>query len=149
MKLKSLFFALCMVFFMSVWALMAPQAEAKVEYFETLSIGTSTTVTTGSSTVLNQASYENYKYFEAVMTYNNLAGIDMRWRCDGGNPDVTVGHTLTNGGVLILRSLADMRNFKACAGTTTAASYGTASVSYILSHEPGKGIEFKWPSYNP
>lgn len=116
------------------------QAQAKVDYMETLSIGTSTTSAVGSSTVLADTTrgYDRYAEFEAWIQYSNpvTPAVPMRYTIATGTPTANSGAQLFDGDILILRNLTDMKNFKACAGTTTTASYGTASVMYCPAQEP-------------
>lgn len=128
-----------MVFIISLFLFVAT-AHAKVDYTEILSIGTSTTPAAGSSTVLADTTrgYDRYKYFEAHIQYQNLqTTVPMRYTLSTANPSATTGFTIKDGDTLILRSLSDMQNFKACAGTTTAGSYGTAAVHYIPLQQDG------------
>jgi hypothetical protein len=141
--MKKLFLSSILAFIIS--SALSHQAQAKVDYMEILSIGTSTTASlaTGSSTVLADTTrgYDRYKHFEAWIQYDNTTQttIPMRYSITTINPTATSGAMLKDGDILILRSLTDMQNFKACAGTTTAASYGTASVMYMPSHDADKG----------
>ena len=125
-----------------VLALYCNTAMAVVDYMEILTIGTSTTSTTGSSTVLADTTrnYSEYPYFEAQIYYSNPSntGVPMKYYITTGTPTATSGAELYHGDMLLMRNLEDMKNFKACAGTTTAASYGTAAVFYCPAQKPDK-----------
>ena len=112
---------------------------------ELLTVGTSTTLTTGSSTVLAKNQYNRVlqlkgdRYvdqgnFEAYLQYNNprTPAVAMRYSILG-TPTVTSGFSLADTKAIILRSVADMKAFRCCAGTTTVASYGTLTVFYSYS----------------
>lgn len=116
---------------------------------EIITVGTSTTLSTGSSTVLAKDQYnraivkrgEAYidpGNFEAYLQYNNpvTPAVNMRYSFLG-TPTVTSGFSLADGKAIILRSVSDMKNFKCCAGTTTTASYGTLTTVYSYSSVEG------------
>lgn len=123
----------------------AETARAVVGDIEVITVGTSTTLSTGSSTVLAKSQYSNIrkvgdKYedmanFMAIIQYNaGVAGVPMRFLFGTtGTPSATVGLTLADTKILKVRSLADMQALRFCAGTTTVASYGTATIMYNYS----------------
>src|SRR3990167_2980262 len=138
--MKKLIFIPILACIMSLALYCAPSF-AVVDYMEILSIGTSTTPAVGSSTVFADTTrnYAGYPYFEAQISYSNTtAGVPLRYWITTGTPTATSGDVVADGDILVLRNLEDMKNFKACAGTTTTASYGTASVRYCPSHKPDK-----------
>lgn len=110
---------------------LAKPAFAVVDYVETITCGTSTTLATGSSTVLARALYsDSGKKFRATVVYENPLAVDMHYTVGTTiTPSATVGSRVVSGSLLQL-GLDDMKSLKFCAGTTTVASYGTVTAFY-------------------
>lgn len=123
----------------------ASKAFAVVDYAEIITAGTSTTPNTGNTTVLARTKYQTNK-FKAILMYTGV--VDCRYTIGS---DVTISATngaiLRSGGYLIL-GLGDMQGFKCCAGTTTAASYGTVAAFYQIGDADSQFIEYDELGYN-
>ena len=129
---------------------LATNAYAVVGHQENISVGTSTTVSSGSSTVLALSQYNrtlemrNGSYvdpgnFSAYLQYSNPSntGVVARYTLDASSPTVTSGFTIKDRDAIVLQSVTDMKNFRVCAGTTTTNSYGTITAIYCYSPVSG------------